>query len=187
MEILPRKEVLEFEEKQVEDKVFFEILKECFYSISANEEQEWEIVLIKEKKLKEEIAQKHYLSLISESSICFLIIFDLNRMKRRFGEKGYELGIQDCFGLATTFWFVSKEYDLKCEIIRNLDEEFLRLKLNIPENYKIVCMVVVGYSKNEKERVGRIDYKKVLHVDKFGGKFLSLLERILEGIKEGLK
>jgi len=73
---------------------------------------------------------------------------------------------------AMTLMLAAKNMGLDTCVIGSCDTELVKKEFSIPENYEIVMMITLGYSKSKEqpERPMRYGYEDIVHLEKFGQK-----------------
>ncbi len=81
-EILNRRSIRKFQDKQVEDDVIKKILHAAMQAPSANNEQPWEFIVVKNKDTLLKMTEIHpYAKMLKEAAIAIIVCGDLKRKK----------------------------------------------------------------------------------------------------------
>ena len=160
-EILKRRSIRKYKNEDVENEKIQEIIKAGMNAPTARNQKTWEFVVVKDKKLKEEIIEINpFAAMIKEASSAIFVC----------GRELTELWNQDLAAVTQNMLLEATELELgSCWIgIHTKDEIENRLKilLNIPSDVRIFSIVVVGVSDEEKEQNNKFDEEKI-HYEKW--------------------
>jgi nitroreductase len=154
-----RRSVREYKEKEVTDKQIKEILTAAMVAPSANHVNPWEFVVVKNtdtlRKLSEiGIWQKF----IAEASTAIVITAN---------PADTDKWVQDCSIAAAHIYLEAANQGLgSCwanvmsnPMKENGKEKFVREILNIPEGYRVLCIMALGYPAKEIEEHSENEYR----------------------------
>ncbi|MFB6216352.1 MAG: nitroreductase family protein [Candidatus Aenigmatarchaeota archaeon] len=159
--IKKRRSVREFKDKKVEGEKIREILKAGMYSPSAHAKYPWEILVVEDEEKREALSDATKWSFFAEDApVCFVILGD---------EEESDRWIEDTSILSEHIWLESVEQGLGgCWIqIRNGStkdpsrdpEEYVRELLDIPEKWRVLCILAMGYPAESKEPHSESDFR----------------------------
>lgn len=141
-----RRSVRQFIKKEVEDEKINEILKAAMFAPTAKNLRPWEFIIVKDENTKLKLSKATlYSSFAKNAPVIIIICYDMNK-GRRFRE--------DCSIAAAYIYLEAVNQGLGTCYIQIVDgtpanegdpEEYVRRILNIPTNYRIQCMMPIGY------------------------------------------
>jgi nitroreductase len=163
--ILSRRSIRKFKGDKVPEHILREILKAAMSAPSAGNQQPWHFIIIRERKILDEIPRFHqYSDSVKEAGCAILVCGDLMLEKHR----GY--WVQDCSaatqniliaatvkGLGTC-WLGVYPREVRMSGFRNL--------FSLPEHIVPFALVPIGYPAETKPRTNRYDDNRV-HYDRW--------------------
>ena len=163
--ILNRKSIRRYTNRPVEDELIKQLLRAAMAAPSAVNEQSWEFVVVKDKKILNSITEIHpYAQMLKEASVAIIVCGDEN--KEVF--KGF--WVEDCSAAAENILIAAEPLGLGAVWVGvyPIEERVKALQniLLLPENIKPLCIVPVGYPGEEKQPVNRYDEEKI-HINKW--------------------
>lgn len=155
-----RKSVREFSDKAVEKKLLEKIIDAGRVAATARNEQPWEFIVTSEKKILEEICNMcpngpfvkdapHLIAVFSKNTKYYLE--DCSAATENMLLAIEALGLGGC-------WVAGDKKDY-VEKVRNI--------FNVPDGYKLVSMISVGYPKKPQGPKPKRTVKEVLHWEKW--------------------
>jgi len=144
--ILNRKSVRQYTSQSVEKEKIDTILKAGMASPSAVNLQPWELVLVTDKKILNEIAQKHpYASFTKNASVAIVVCGN--------SEISPDYWVQDCSAVTENILLATESLGLGavwCGIYPNRDRlSEIQKILKLPKNIVPLSLIPVGYPKGE--------------------------------------
>ncbi len=160
-----RRSIRTFAEKKVEDKIIKEIINCARLAPTANNVQPWIFVVVRNKELKNKIAQitGRNGSFISQADVCITIFCDDVKYYLEDGCAATENILLSAryYGLGSC-WVAGDKKDYAQEV---------KKVLNVPENYKLISIIPLGYVEEKVlEQVQNITKKpieEIMFIDKF--------------------
>lgn len=161
--IFNRSSIRKYTSRPVTDEQIQQLLKAAMSAPSAGNEQPWEFVVIKERKILSAIPKFHpYSLMLYEASVAILVCGDLSREKY----SGY--WVQDCSAATENILLQAVDLGLGAVWLGiHPNEERvsgMRKLLNIPEAFVPFSLVSVGYPAEQKEPSDRFDSSRI-HYD----------------------
>ncbi|GAB1401534.1 nitroreductase family protein [Elusimicrobiota bacterium] len=144
--ILNRKSVRQYTSQNVEKEKIDAIIKAGMAAPSAVNLQPWEIILITDRKILNEVAQKHpYASFTKNASVAIVVCGN--------SEKSPDYWVQDCSAVTENILLATESLGLGavwCGIYPNQDRvaEIQKI-LNLPKNIVPLSLIPLGYPKGE--------------------------------------
>ncbi len=130
------------------------------FAATARNVQPWEFVVVTEPGVRQQIAEIATTGkFIAQASACVIVFCQDTKYYLEDGCAATENILIAAAGLGISSCWVAgdkKPYD---EDIRNL--------LSVPQNYKLVSLIALGYDKEEADRAPKRPLTEVLHWEKF--------------------
>lgn len=167
--IRKRRSARSFLRKEVEEGKLDEILKAAMFSPTARGLRPWEFILVSGEEAKERLSRATpYASFAKDAPVVMVICYDIGK-GRRFKE--------DCSICAENIWLEAVNQGLGTCFIQIADgteadegnpEDFVRKVLGIPDNFRVQCLLPIGYPERQSapHKDEEFDKGKV-HRDKF--------------------
>lgn len=167
--IRKRRSVRVFLKKDVEEEKVNEILKAAMFSPTARGLRPWEFIVVADARAKNELSRATpYASFAKDAPIVVVICYDTSKGKRF--KEDCSICAENIYleaanqGLGTCFIQIAEG----TEASEGNPEDFVKRLLNIPETYRVQCLMPVGYPEKEPEhhKDEEFDRNKV-HYEKF--------------------
>ncbi len=164
-EILERRSIRNYLELPVSDDDIEKLLRAAMAAPSAGNQQPWEFILIKDKKIMTDITKFHpYSQMLNEAVLAIVVCADLDK------EKHVGYWVQDC-SAATENILIEAQYlglgSVWLGIYPREDRvKGLKKLLNLPERVMPLSIVSLGYPAVKKDPSDRYD-KLRIHINKW--------------------
>lgn len=169
--IKKRRSHRDYLDKQIEEEKLIEILKAAMFSPSARHQRLWEFIVVKDKKLRDLLAQtKLHSSFANKAPIIIVII-------SKPSEPNPSWWLEDAFIAATQIYLETTNQGLGTCCIQiygskrdNDDdcENYVKELLNIPKDMHVACLMPIGYPKeNLPEHNDKEFEKNKIHYEVF--------------------
>lgn len=163
--IFHRKSIRQYTSRPVTDDQVLKLLKAAMAAPSAGNEQPWEFIVLRDRKILSAIPKFHpYALMLYEASVAILVCGDLNREKYA----GY--WVQDCSAATENMLLEAVELELGAVWLGLYPDEdrvrAMRQLLNIPQRVVPFALVSLGYAAEHKEPADRFDAARI-HYDKW--------------------
>ncbi len=168
--IKKRRSIRSYLDKEVEEEKIKEILKAAMFAPTAKNLRPTEFIIVKDEKLRSELSKATiYSKFAKRAPIVVVICYDTNK-GRRFRE--------DCSIAAAHIYLEAVNQGLGTCFVQIVEgaeakagepEAFVRRLLNIPNNYRIQCLMPLGYPADSHPLHDDQEFdEKRIHLDKFG-------------------
>lgn len=141
-----RRSVRSYLRKDIEKEKLYEILKAAMFSPTARNLRPWEFIVVTDSEAKRQLSEATpYASFAKDAPVIIVICYDTDKA-RRFKE--------DCSLSAGSIYLEATQQGLGTCFIQIADgteadkgdpEVFVRRILSIPDNYRVQCLLPVGY------------------------------------------
>ncbi len=158
--IYQRRSIRKYQDREVEDELVLEIIKAAMYAPSAGNEQPWHFIVIKNREIKQKIAQIHpYAKMLLKAPVAVVVCADLNLIK--YGD----FWVQDCSAATQNMLLRATELGLGtvwCGIYPDQERvKGLGTLLNLPDHVVAFSLVCVGYPAEKPEPVDRFKKDRI--------------------------
>lgn len=173
--IKQRRSVRSYQAKEVSDEQLNRLLEAIQWSPSWANTQCWEIVVVRDQGIKEDLAEvlpktnparKHF----AEAPVVLAVCGKLNSSGYYKGEVTTKFGDWFMFdlGLATqNLCLTAHDLGLGTVITGLFDQDKAKGVLNVPEGYELVSLIPVGYPAKETAAPKRREISEFTHYDRF--------------------
>jgi nitroreductase len=164
-ELFERRSIRKYTDSIIPDKDIEKLLRAAMAAPSAGNQQPWEFVVIKDKKLLMDITEIHpYSAMLNEASVAIAVCADMDKETH----KGY--WVQDC-AAATENILIEAQYLGLGAVwlgIYPREERVKGLKkiLKLPDNIMPLSVVSLGYPAENKDPSNRYDTTRI-HINKW--------------------
>lgn len=149
--IYRRRSIRKFISKEIEEKKLRKIIEAAIQAPSACDIQGWRFIIIRNKKTKEKIINAGATSLIKNSPVGILVLY--NNMT---DNKEYLDHIQSAAAAIQNMLLAAYSLNIgSCWICNLPDKKRLRMVLNIPKHYDPIAYILLGYYKNKVKKKER--------------------------------
>lgn len=137
-----------FKDREVEEEKLEEILKAAAYSPSARHAYPWSLVVVRDEETRKKLSEvTPYAGFIAESPVAVVVaseetnewVEDCSIAAEHLQLEATEQGLGAC-------WAHVREHKGK----EGDAEETVRELLSLPEDYRVLCMIAIGYPSKEK-------------------------------------
>ncbi|SIR61431.1 nitroreductase family protein [Halanaerobium kushneri] len=164
-EIFKRRSIRKYQDKKVEPEKIEKLLEAGVAAPSAGNEQPWHFVVIKDRERLNHLAEIHpYAKMLKEAPLAIAVCADLNKQK-------YEgFWVQDCSAATENILLEAVTLDLGtvwigCHPAEDR-EKAVSDYLEMPNHFKTLSLIAVGYPAEEKGKVDRLS-DDIVHYEKW--------------------
>jgi nitroreductase len=164
-EIFERRSIRKYTDAVVPDELIEKLLMAAMAAPSAGNQQPWEFVVIRDRKVMEGIIEFHpYAQMLDEAPLAISVCADLNRETH----KGYWM--IDCAAATENILLEAQHLGLGAVWLgiypRTERVAGLKALLNLPENVMPLCVISIGYPAEKKNPSNRFDSSRI-HRDRW--------------------
>lgn len=150
--LMNRRSIRKYKDKEVNKETIDKILKGALTSPSGRNIRPWELVVVTDKSVLVSLAKArgNISAHMANASLGIVVAAD---------PKNTDIWIEDASIMATIIQLTSQSLGLgSCwiQVRERLNEnkenveDYVKKELNIPENYRVECMIAIGYPDEEK-------------------------------------
>lgn len=163
--ILERRSIRKYTDEPVSEYDVKDLLKAAMAAPSAQNEQPWEFIVVRDRQLLTEITKFHpYSKMLKEAPLAIIVCGDQEREK----SKGY--WVQDCSAAAENILIAAQDKGLGAVWLGVYPKEDrvkeMRKLFHIPGHVTPMCIISVGHPAERKEPAERYDEKRI-HLNKW--------------------
>ena len=157
--IKTRRSIRRFKPEPIEDETIYKIIEAGTWAPSGKNNQPWKFVVIKDKTIKEKIAQYTiYSRTISNSAVCVVVFLDYELSYDRTKDvQAVGACIQNML-LAAHYLSLGGVW--LGEILKNKDK--VKSELEVPENFELMAVVALGYPDEKPKAPYRMGLDEVV-------------------------
>ena len=187
-----RHSIREYKQTDVSYKDLGVILDAAITAPSSGNMQNWRFIIVKDKKKKEEIARSCLDQLwMNQAPVHIVVCYDEENIKKLFPEDYYEFSIQNTAIISTYIILKATELNLGSCWVAISNKRRIERILELPENYKPVNVITLGYPINGYRKTTREQVKFLIHFESYRKRerdtSLVPLSKNIEKIKEKVK
>lgn len=163
--ILNRKSIRKYKDIEVSDKIVKDLLRAAMAAPSAGNEQPWEFIVLRDKRIMKKITEFHpYSRMLLNADVAIVVCGD--EAKEKF--KGY--WVQDCSAATENILLAAEDKGLGAVWlgVYPLEDRVTSLKelLNLPESVIPLSIIPVGYPDEQRDPIDRFN-KERIHYDRW--------------------
>lgn len=162
--IRERRSIRKYLDAPVEDEKLLEILEAARLAPSARNQQAWKFVVIKDEKQREKLAHATKYQFIGSAPIIIAGVALEPNYVMSCGVPAYPVDLAIAL---TNITLAATSLGLGTCWIGGFDQQEAREVLGIPEKYKIVELMPLGYPAEQPEARKRKDLAEIVCYDKF--------------------
>lgn len=168
--ILRRRSVREFQDKDVGNEEIGEILTAFKWAPSAGNRQPWEIIVVRDDEIQEELAEIALdQTWMTNAPVIIVVCINEKRVKDSYGDRGVDLyAIQSSAAATQNMLLRAEDLGLATCWVGAFDEEQASAALECEDWIRPVIMVPLGYPVGREEPPSRSDITDFSYIDKFG-------------------
>lgn len=178
--IMKRRSIRKFTDERVKEDDIGQIISACKWAPSAGNRQPWEVIVVKDEELKEELAdaamgQKWMIY----APVILVVCINKKMAEGAYGERGIELyAIQSTAAAIQNMLLRATDIGLATCWVGAFDEESVAALLECKDWIRPVALIPVGHTKKDPRPPERYDIADFSYTDKY--------DRDYEGKFEGL-
>lgn len=164
--IKTRRSIRRYKPTKVPDDLINSIIDAARHAPSANNTQPWEFVIVKNKRVKKQLAETHAWShFVNDAPVCIVVlgnekmspsffVVDASCATENLLLAVHGLGLGAC-------WVAVYDQD------NPNSERHVRNVLNLPPHLRVIAMVPIGYPDEKAEPRNFRELNKMVHFDKY--------------------
>ncbi len=159
-----------FQTKPVEEEKILRIIETVNLAPSAGDLQAYEMVVIKDRERKSELARDAFgQSFIAEAPVCLVFLTCPERSARKYGQRGSELySIQDATIATTYAMLAATALGLASTWVGAFDTDAVAKTVEAPEGRRPIAILPIGYAADCPQVTPRRSIKEIVHSETLG-------------------
>ncbi len=156
-------------DKEVDWVKLTDILDAIRHTPSAGDIANWRVVVVKDKKIKEEIAKVSADQLwIAGAPVLLVICNDQSEMERMFKGKADHYSTQSCAAGIQNILLLANSAGVDSAWVRTFNADRIRKILDMPDDVKIDAIVTLGYADKREKGERKTETRNVVYFEKWG-------------------
>ncbi len=155
-----RRSVRSYEQKDINREIIEDIIDCARFAPTANNVQPWEFIVVTDEKMRTKLAEiTDYGKFIADAPVCVVVF-----------SKDTKYYLEDCSAATQNILLASWAYGLgSCWVAGDKKPyaDTIRELLGVPEGYKLVSLISIGYPSKEVPVPSKRALNEVLHWEKF--------------------
>ena len=163
--LLTRRSVRKFEDREVGDEVIERVLDVARYAPSARNSQPWEFIIVRDKRVIEELGKIHrYAYPLRKAPLALVILCDPRESPTSY--------IADCANVTTYIMLAAHALGLGTVWIQSLrDVERVNEIVGAPKGKVPVAVLAVGWPAEAPSPPRRKGLSEITHLNKYGDRW----------------
>jgi len=164
--IKTRRSIRRFKPANIQDHLIDLLIDSARYAPSADNKQPWEFIVVKDKRIRGELAKTHAWSrFVNDAPVCIVVLTN-EKMSPSYFVIDATCATENLLlaahglGLGACWIAVYDPYNPSFE-------RHVRDVLNVPQHLRIIAMVPIGYPDEKVEPRSLRDVDKILHFDRY--------------------
>jgi len=164
--IKTRRSIRRFKSTKVSDRLIDSLIDSARHAPSAGDTQPWEFVVVKDKGVKERLAETHAFSdFVVEAPVCIVVLAN-EKISPNYFAIDVACAIENLLLAAHNFGLGACWVAVFDPLNPNF-ERHVRAVLNVPSHLRVIAMVPVGHPDERVEPRKLRDLDKIVHFDKY--------------------
>jgi len=168
-----RRSIRNYEDKPVEDEKIGMILEACRWSPSAGNRQPWEVIIVDDPNIIEDLAKAALEQMwISTAPIVFVVCINERIAKAWYGDRGEMYALETIGAAVQNMMLMAYSLGLGSCFVSAFDEDRVKEILNCPEFIKPAALLPIGYPAENPDPPYRDEISRFTYINKYGvGKY----------------
>jgi len=168
--IVKRTAVRKYEKKDLDENLIGVLLYMAGQAPTAGNTQECKYIVVRDKKQKEKLAVAALnQNFVKEAPVVIVVCVDLEKIKLRFSERGERTyALQDSGAAIQNILLSATALGLSSCWVGSFDEEETKGILELPENFRPVAILPIGYPAETPEKPKRLPFENFTWAEKYG-------------------
>jgi len=158
--IYNRRSIRKYKPDPVPDEIIEKILNAARLAPSAHNIQPWHFIVVKDKKLREELSRWRWSRFLKDSPVVIVGCGDY-KLSPKLWIVDVSIALQNLVIAATALGLGT------CWVC-DFEEDKVKELLDIPENYCVVALIAVGYPDEKPEMPKKKGLAEITSLNKFG-------------------
>lgn len=167
--IKTRTSIRDYRPTPIPDSVIKELLEAAIQAPSAGNTQDWEFIIVKNPKTKQELSGAAFnQEFLARAPLAVVVCSNLDRISDAYGSRGISLySIQDTSAAIENLMLAAWSRGIGSCWTGAFNEERVRGILVLPTNIRPLAIITLGYPSSMPGKPKRRDLSEVMHLDKW--------------------
>ena len=168
--ITTRRSIRKFLKRDVSMSDIYKLLDAARHAPSAGNQQPWEFIIVKDKKMKKVLAEAAFnQEWITEAPVIIVACINMKIAGAIYGERGLKLyGIQDVAAAIENLMLAANAMGLGTAWVGAFSEPKVSLPLKCPEHVRPCALIPVGWPGEAPEKPTRHEIVDFTHLEEYG-------------------
>lgn len=166
--IQERRSVRKYMAKKVSWPLISKILDAGVRAPSSGNIQNYNFIVVQNKKKKEEIANAANQLWMIEAPVFIVVCNNKDKIKKFYEEEAEHYSIQNCAASAQNMLLTAYSLGLSTCWVGSYDEIALQRILKLPDNIKIELIITLGYSDMKPKEPKKFSIDRLTYFEEFG-------------------
>jgi len=164
--IKERRSVRKFKQEPINEATLGRIIESALWAPSAGNIQPWHFYVVHNQELKEKLKAASMNQVpVASAPVTVVVCADLVLVSSKYGERGANLYcLQDTACAVQNMMLSATAFGLSTLWVGAFDEEKVADVLQLPENYRPVALVPIGYGEVQPQPPAKRPVDEVVHV-----------------------
>jgi nitroreductase len=163
--IFERRSIRKFKKTDVEDQLIYKILEAGLWAPSAGNLQSWDIILIKDSKIKQKLSTAAYMrDFVGEAPVIMVLCANAHKSATIYEDRGSGLFcIQDAACAGQNMLLAIHALGLGACWVGAFDEELVKDAMGLPTSLRPVALIPLGYPDETPIAPPRRELEEIIH------------------------
>lgn len=163
-------------DEAISRKIVGKVLEAARHAPSPGNVQSLEFIVVEDDGKKEMLYRATDDERIRQVPTAVVLVSDVDRMKRRTGEKAREFAFSEAACAVQNMRLVASEEGIASAWIGGFDEDAVSEKFSVPEGKVVSGIVLLAYTENESHTSDRFGMNEICFYDEYGNQIESFFE-----------
>lgn len=164
--IKTRRSIRRYKSTKIPDRVVDSLIECARHAPSAGDTQPWEFIIVRDKGVKERLAETHGFSdFVLEAPVCIVVLAN-EKISPNYFSIDVACAVENLLLAAHSIGLGACWVAVFDPLNPNF-ERHVRAVLNVPSHLRVISMVPIGYPNEKVEPRKLRDLDKIVHYDKY--------------------
>lgn len=167
--IKTRRSVRKYLKKDIPIELVYKLIDAARYAPSSGNNQCWAFIVVKDKKMKKELAEAANQDWVSEAPVIVVACINMQIASAVYGERGAKLyGIQNVAAAIENLLLTANSLGLGTCWVGAFSEPRVSILLECPDYIRPCALVTVGWPDEAPKAPPRHEVSEIVHLEKYG-------------------
>ena len=162
--------VRNFRPASVPDDILKSLIEAARHAASSENYQPWEFVIVRDQRMKEDVAVacEEDQDCVLKAPVLIIPCLNLKSARAKKGDKGEIYGVQDVAAATENLLLAANAVGLGTNWIEKINGGKMSILLKAPDWILPLYVVCIGWPAEEPKITDRHDFDEIVHFDQFG-------------------